>query len=78
MLEAKELYNTKYTTYFKREAAKSSMFKQFKTGTEKTTSLMMGAAHPCQDPAGDGGGLVPACLQLAFFLREALLFPVKR
>ena len=28
VLEAKELYNTKYTTYFKRDAAKTTMFKQ--------------------------------------------------
>ena len=27
LLESKELYNTKYTTFFKREAAKTTMFK---------------------------------------------------
>jgi hypothetical protein len=39
LLEAKELYNTKYTTYFKREAAKTNMFKQI--NLEKPTKWFL-------------------------------------
>ena len=41
-LEAKELYNSKYTSYFKREAAKSSMFNQI--NLEKTTNWFLNLA----------------------------------